>query len=166
MSGARGDPAGGVKDVLLLKSDRFSFECPVENGIQYDCPLGDDLAAFMKTAIERRDPTWQVLDPIREDFGSVLLLYRGKKCFNITITWFPLGDRTTGYEDVWFLQFSESHGCLGVVFRLGDDEVALTDLRRLVAEIVVAETAVFRSASWLAEREFAETTGVKGTRKR
>lgn len=64
-----------VKHAHLLHSDPFSFECPIENGLQYDCPLGDDLAAFLEKAIEQRDPSWRILDPVREDWGTELLCH-------------------------------------------------------------------------------------------
>ena len=130
-----------IKDVLLLRSDHFSFESPFENGVQYDCPLGDDLAAFLKGAIESRDASWRILDPIREDYGTELLCYRDGKCFQVTVNWIPLGGaglRRTE-EEVWVLHFRQSHGCLGSLLRVRDDRAGLATLRGLVADIVTAE---------------------------
>jgi hypothetical protein len=147
------DNATGVRDVLVLRSDRFSLECPIENGLQYDCPLGDDLAAYLKEAIQRGDPTWRLLDPIREDYGTELLCYRGRRCFRITINWVPLGTRRDDGEDLWVVHFSQSHGCLSWLLRARDDVTSLSSLRALIGDVVRSDRAVFRSTEWLTETE-------------
>jgi hypothetical protein len=99
-----------------------------------------------------------MLDPIREDYGTELLCYRGKKCFRVTVNWIPFGpgpgaglrDRS---QEAWALRFRQSHGCLGSLFRVRDDSAALASLRGLVDEIVRAEPVVFASGTWLTERE-------------
>ena len=149
-----GRTSATIKAVLLIRSDHFSFDCPVENGMQYDCPLGDDLAALLRAKIEARGKSWRILDPIREDYGTELLCYQGKKCLRITVTWHPMG---TGLrvrdEERWVLQFSQSHGCWGGLFRVRDDMAALSELRGLADEIVRAEPTVFLTATWLSEQE-------------
>jgi hypothetical protein len=61
-----------IKDVLVFDSEAFSIEPTTEpNGIRYDLPLGDDIAAYLKEALEAGGRKWQIDEPVREDYGAV-----------------------------------------------------------------------------------------------
>src|SRR5688572_24373140 len=104
-------------DVLIFESDAFSLEAPVdERGVQYDLPLGDDIAAHFKMRFESQGTRWEILEPVKEDYGSVLLLLDGEKTFNITVCWIALKDK-----ECWAVQFGQSRGCLGLFWKFRDD---------------------------------------------
>jgi hypothetical protein len=98
-----------IKDVLVFDSEAFSIEPTTEpNGIRYDLPLGDDIAAYLKEALEAGGRKWQIDEPVREDYGAVLVLSRDKAAFTITVSW------QGGY--MWALVFDRRRGFLGWLF--------------------------------------------------
>lgn len=140
-----------MQDMLLLRSNDFSFE-PTETPLGLaDLPLGNDLAEYLKLGMERADGSWRVLDPCLEDFGSVLLCYRGDLVFDVTISWLSRITVEAGEEDVWLVQFGQSHGCWSLFRKPPDDEATLRDLRELVHDVAASRPDVFHSVertSW------------------
>ncbi len=75
-----------LNDVLIFHSDRFSSDPPVDDrGLRYDMPFGDDVAVALKSGIESRSEQWRIDDPVREDFGTMLVLHRDHVVINMTI---------------------------------------------------------------------------------
>lgn len=152
----RADPLGDletlmVDDVLIFHSQRFSLDPPLnDRGIRYDLPLGDDLAAELKSGIKSRVDDWSLDDPVREDFGTVLMLRRDKVTINITVIWGPILDR----DDYWIVQFHQSHGCLGLFLPRRDDEAAITEVKQLVNSVVTEDSGVYRDVCWIDDAEF------------
>ncbi len=153
-----------IKDVLLLRSDRFSFDPPVVNGVSYDCPLGDDLLEHLRQRIDSAAAPWHLEGPYRDDCWSSLSAEQGETHIWITVTWYPLVSPDGGEDDVWHVQFGQAHGCLGVLWRRSDDADAVAAVRRLVHDAVTAESDVFTHVEWLSEAEFNEQTGVRHKR--
>jgi hypothetical protein len=139
-----------IDDVLVFRSTCFSLDAPVENDVQYDVPLGDDFATLLKSQLGSKRARWEVLDPVREDFGSVILLRDKKKTFVITITWAPIFDR----EDYWAVQFHQSHGCLGLILRPKDDLESVREIKECVNSIIASDDNTFRDARWISDGEF------------
>ena len=139
-----------VKNILLFQSDVFSLEPPLNDaGVQHDLPLGDDICAFLKAGIESKQVAWTIRDPVREDFGSVLRLYRGKDVLNITTSW--QGDSE------WALVIGQMRGCLGWLFDRKPDEQALKvmeEIRHLVDEVVSTDADRFKNPTWITDEEF------------
>jgi len=136
-----------VGDVLVFESDAFSLEpTPNEHGGTYDLPLGDDIAEFLKSRIENENCDWELMDPVQEDYGAVLLLSRGKATFRVTVSW--QGDRA------WALVFGQMHGCIGWLFNRKPDAETLNEIKFLVERIVLAEPGRFQNARWIGEDDF------------
>ena len=139
-----------VKDVLLFQSDAFSLEPPrSERGLRYDLPLGDDICAFLKARLESKKVAWVIDDPVQEDFGAVLLLYRGKDVFTITTSW--QGDKG------WALVFGQMRGCLGWLFHWKPNaqaRKAIEEIKLLVGEVVLTDSERFKNPTWIREGEF------------
>jgi hypothetical protein len=136
-----------VKDVLIFESEVFSFEPPLsERGLPYDLPLGDDIAAFLKQRLETQGVAWKIDDPVREDFGIVLMLERGKDVFTVTVSWQG--------EHSWALVFSQMRGCLGWLFNTKSAAEPLREIKLLVNDVVFGEIERFRNPRWIAEDEF------------
>lgn len=140
-----------VDDVLIFHSDRFSLDPPInDRGVRYDMPLGNDLAAELKSGINSRTVQWWIDDPVREDFGTVLMLRREKVAIDMTIVWGPILNR----DDYWIVQFHQSHGCLGLFLPRKDDLSAITEIKQLVDSVVAADSSVYRNVRWIDAAEF------------
>jgi hypothetical protein len=139
-----------VKDVLVFQSDAFSLEPPLsERGLRYDLPLGDDIAAYVKERLESKNVAWKLDDPVQEDYGAVLLLYRGKNVFSITTSWQG--------ENAWALVFGQMRGCLGWFFDWKPNaqaRQAIEEIKLLVSEVVVSDSERFQNPTWIADDEF------------
>ncbi len=117
-----------VKDVLIFDSDAFSIEPPLdERGLQYDLPLGDDIADCLKERLDGTGMAWTINEPVNEDYGTVLMLERGKEVFTITISW--QGDKS------WAMVFGQMRGCLGWLFNGKPATEPLREIRLLVNDI-------------------------------
>jgi hypothetical protein len=137
-----------VKDVLVFNSEAFSIEPTAEpDGTRYDLPLGDDIAAYLKGALEASGTTWDIDDPVREDFGAVLLLSRDKAAFTITVSW------QGGYD--WALVFDRRRGCLGWLVSSKPDPVRLAEVKAALHRVVFNDSTSFRNARWIPHAEFA-----------
>jgi len=139
-----------VKDVLVFQSDAFSLEPPLsERGIRYDLPLGDDIAACLKERLESMGVVWKLHDPVREDYGAVLMLDREKDVFTITTTW--QGGNS------WALVFSQLRGCFGWFLNRkpkAQAQQAIEEIKALVNEVVLADAERFQNPSWIADDDF------------
>ena len=139
-----------VKDVLLFQSNAFSLEPPLsECGIRYDLPLGDDICAFLKERLDNKKVAWEIADPVQEDFGAVLLLYRGREVFTITTSW--QGD------SAWALLFGQMRGYLGWLFGRKPNaqaRQAIENIKMLVNEVVLTDCDQFKNPIWIADGEF------------
>jgi hypothetical protein len=136
-----------VGEVLVFESEAFSLVPPTDRkGVRYDLPLGDDIADYLKSRIQDTGSEWSIMDPVREDFGSVLLLSREKATFTVTVSW--QGDRN------WALVFGQMHGCIGWLLRRKPDAETLSEIMSLVERHVFAEPGRFRNARWIGAGEF------------
>jgi hypothetical protein len=136
-----------VKDVLVFESEVFSIEPTTEpNGRRYDLPLGDDIATYLKGALEAAGATWIPEEPVREDFGAVLFLSRNKATYTVTVSW------QGGY--MWALVFDRSRGCIGWLLSTKPDPVRLAEVKAAVADVVLNDAVRFRSARWISQEEF------------
>ena len=141
------------ENVVIFASGRFSLECPVENGVSYDLPLGDDIAAYLTEQIGIRYPNVECGTPCREDWGSVLDVVVDGQPFLLYINWVPLKD---GCEDTWAIQFAARRGCIGSLFGQRRPAHQLCpEIMALVREVIANDPATFRDVRWLSEREFA-----------
>ena len=136
-----------IKDVLVFESDAFALEPPVdESGVKYDLPLGDDIAAYLKDCVDKQGADWQILSPVREDFGAVLMLQRGKKVMTVTFSW--QGGNS------WGIIFGQSRGCIGWLLNTAPDATALRELKELVDRVVFADPQRFTKPMWISNEDF------------
>lgn len=139
-----------VKDILLFQSDAFSLEPPRnERGVQYDLPLGDDIGEYLKKCMTEKSVAWNVVGPVREDFGALLLLDRDSDALCITTSWQG--------GDAWALVFTERRGCLGWLLGWQPNKKTLEALREvklLVDEVVHSDSVRFRNPVWIDDHEF------------
>lgn len=135
-----------VKDVLIFESAAFSVEPPLsERGRRYDLPLGDDIAAYLKERLESKGVTWKIDDPVKEDFGAVLMLERGNEVFTVTMSW--QGDKS------WLMVFGQMRGCLGWFFNRKPAAEPLRQIKLLVNDVVFEDMERFRNPMWFADDE-------------
>ena len=136
-----------VGDVLVFESAEFSVEPPTdERGVQYDMPLGDDVASYLRSRLGEVTTDWEFGDPVREDFGSVLLISRGKRAFTVTVSW--QGDYA------WALVFGQMRGCIGWLFSQRPEAEPLRQIKILVQDVVFGEPSRFMNARWIRSEEF------------
>ena len=86
---------------------------------------------------------------MREDLGSVLLLYRRKDVLTITTSW--QGDSESA------LVIGQMRGCLGWLFDRKPDAQALLvieEIKLLVDDVVLSDTERFKNPTWITEVEF------------
>jgi hypothetical protein len=136
-----------IKDVLMFTSDAFSLEAPVDEGTgrRYDLPVGDDIAAYLKERL-KGNPGWRKLGIVCEDYGAVLMLWRGKQVFTITVSWQG--------EDSWGLVFGELRGCFGWLFERKSDANVVMEMKTAVDQIVAGDPARFRTPTWVTNAAF------------
>jgi hypothetical protein len=139
-----------VNDAVIFRSSTFSLEPPVEHGVAYDLPLGDDIAAFLAPRISSADPSSTVGSPIREDWGSVLDVSIGTEAYSLSFHW--LGYRDS--EDTWGIQFAQRIGCLGILFGRRSRSSACRPLQSLVARIITESPEAFTHVEWLSQQDF------------
>jgi hypothetical protein len=136
-----------VKDVLVFNSDAFSLEPSIdEEGLQYDLPVGDDIARYLKERLKAVATNWDISNPVWEHFGAVLNLRQDRKVFTLVCSW--QGD------NAWAVVFGEMHGCLGWLLNRKRNQAPLVELKVLVGQIVVADADRFQNVRWIAEDEF------------
>jgi hypothetical protein len=136
-----------VNDVLIFESDTFSVEPPLsERGLRYDLPLGDDIAAHLKERLARKGVVWRIDDPVKEDFGAVLMLERGKEVFTITMSW--QGDKS------WAMVFGQMRGCLGWFFNRKPAVEPLREIKLMVNDVVFGDAENFRNRNGLEKMSF------------
>lgn len=139
-----------IGDILLLESAAFSIEpSRFENGQLSDCPLGEGIAALIKSKLSGQEGKWAFNRIVLEDFGSVLMLSRESKLFSLTTCWMPT-DKT---ENSWVIQFSQHHGCLRQLFRPKDDLDLLRELREDTQRVLHAEAST-KNLKWISEIEY------------
>jgi hypothetical protein len=137
------------KDVLTFRSTHFSLENPIdERGVQFDVPLGDDIAQYVSDAMTARFPAWSFRPSVREDFGTILDCLRDDACICLIVTWFPRDD----FDDHWAIQFQQSRGILSFLRKRRPDlvDTLVSDLGIIVDDA----TDVFTDVAWLTEAEF------------
>ena len=137
-----------MKNSILLRSDRFSFEVPTTG----DSPTGEDLAAQLKASLERKASSWTFDDPFFED-TTIMNSHRDGETFFIQVMW----GADLGGEEVWFICFGQNHGfgCMSLFRRdPPDNEERICELRELVDRVLRSERNMYGSFEWLTEPEF------------
>jgi hypothetical protein len=147
----RGKPLE-LGDVIVCQSDAFSLDPPVENGVTYDLPLGDDLAAALASEIVQRGEGWDVGEPIREDYGTVLLCRFDTQTYCVTVQWVPI----RGGDNFWAISFHHARGFWGVLLRRPVNYEQLAHLKSVVFQIVQASPSRFVRPEWLLDAAFDE----------
>jgi len=136
-----------VKDVLVFDSDAFSVEPSLDDrGRRYDLPLGDDIAAYLIERLEAGRTAWKIDGPVKEDYGAVIMLGRGKEVVTITVSW--QGGTS------WALVFDQMRGCLGWFFNRKPAAAPLREVKLMVHDLVVGDAGRFANAKWIADSEF------------
>ncbi len=140
-------------DVVVFQSEAFSLDCPVEDGVAYDLPLGDDLAADLCERLIARYPEVVLRGPPdREDWGSVVYV-ESPGPYWLNVHWVPLND---GRSDTWSIQFMPVRGPMSALFsRAPRASASCAPLMNMVAAVLAADPEVFRNVRWLTDEEFS-----------
>lgn len=139
-------------DVMIFESDRFSLDPPVENGIPYDLPLGDDVAAFLAAGMRATFNDVCTAEPIREDWGTVLFVSVAGESYEVDVHWAPSGG---GPDNMWAIQFTRRHGCLLSLFgRRRPAHETASRIMNCVGAVVQSDPQIFRNVRWLTDDEF------------
>lgn len=75
-----------MRNTLRFRSESFNYSKPREYFIN-DCCYGDDLALWLKHALERR--SYSVGEPVQEDWGWVLGVEKGDFNYYLNIGYVP-----------------------------------------------------------------------------
>jgi hypothetical protein len=142
-----------LNDAVLFRSDRFSLDPAEADGRRYDLPLGDDLAGLVAERLRRADSALQVLEPVREGWGTVLEV-RAPEPFLIYIHWAPDGRA----EDRWGIQFARPVGCVGYLLGRRSRPQDCRRIQALVADLLARESETFAQVEWLSQAEYDQRT--------
>jgi hypothetical protein len=137
---------------VIFRSPAFSLDAPIENGRQYDLPLGDDLAADIGMGVRGLAPDVGVDEPIREDWGTVLDLRPPGERYRLDFNW--LGYQ--GVEDTWGIRITNDTpvGCLGVLTGKTRPSVHEDRVQAVVASVIASQPAKFIGAQWFSREEY------------
>ena len=137
---------------VIFRSPAFSLESPIENGRQYDLPLGDDLAAEIAAGVGDRAPDVKVGEPIREDWGTVLDLRPPGERYRLDFNW--LGYQ--GVEDTWGIRITNDTpvGCLGILVGQARPSLHEARVQTVVASILASQPAKFIGPAWFSREEY------------
>jgi hypothetical protein len=134
-----------MNDAVLFRSERFSLEPPMERGVPYDLPLGDDMASLIRDRINRDVSGARAGDPVREDWGTVFDLVTSDGLFLVEVHW-------VGYQEAenrWGITFSQPRGCLGSLFGGRSDPEVCRAAQEIVARILAEDPETFLDVEWM-----------------
>ena len=145
---------GTLNVAAIFRSSRFSLEPPVENGVPYDVPLGDDLAAELALAVQRVAPQLRADQPIREDWGTVMDILADGERYRVSVQW--LGYRHADAEETWGFSVSNPTrvGCLGMLLQKRLPARHEGAVRDALAKALASEPGTFEGVEWLTQAEY------------
>lgn len=143
------DAITSVNDAVIFRSSKFSLESPIENGVSYDLPLGDDIAAYLAKRLQNANPSCAVGSVTREDWGSVLDVSIDADPYSLSVHWLGY----TGTEDAWGIQFTKRNGCFAL-FSWKHSPSECRPLQTLVARIMIDDPETFFRVEWLSQSDF------------
>jgi hypothetical protein len=140
-----------MTDAVWFRSDAFSLEPTPEGDRFYDLPLGDDLAAWLREQLLRIRPDVTIEDPVREDWGTVLLSWIGGVEYRVNVQWLPAAPPV---DDMWGISFDRPSGCLAALLGRRSRPEESQPIREIVARVLADEPAVCRDVQWVTQDRF------------
>lgn len=139
---------------MIFRSPVFSTEAPREGEVQYDVPLGDDLAGVVGRRVHELAPDIEAPEAVREDWGTTFDLLPPGERYCVDVNW--LGYRYS--EDTWGLRITNDTpvGCLGSPMGKTPPAVHQARVLDLVAAVLAADPTTFLAAEWLSLKGYQE----------
>ena len=141
-----------MNDVVVFRSDSFSLENTVVNGMTADLPLGLDLAEDLRGRIARHAPHLRLNEPIWEDWGTVLRVKDGREQYLLEVHWLGF----SGVRNLWGIRFARSRGCLLALFGGRTRPEECRPVQAIVAKVLDEDPQFFHQIEWLSQAAYQE----------
>ena len=139
-----------MNDAVLFRSDSFSLENTVVEGMTADLPLGLDLAQDLRGRIARHAPHLSIHEPIWEDWGTVVWVKDGRAQYHLEVHWVGFN----GIDNQWGIRFSRPRGCLVALLGGRSRPEDCRPMQAIVAEVLREDPQRFYAVEWLSQAEY------------